>query len=65
MVAGIRSMQNERGELAHKMVGGSPDLYMRVMRDGDVFPVRRKFDSFHRFFEVVVVEDYASSDIDQ
>ena len=59
----VRAVKVEGCELAYEMVGSPPYLYVRVVRDSNVFSVRGELDGFDGFLEVMVVQDDPPSDV--
>lgn len=64
-MTGIRPMQVKGCKFADEMVRCTPDLYVGVMGDSDKSSVRRKADSLHRLFEVMVMEYDASANVNE
>lgn len=58
-------MQNKWRELAYEMVGGAPYLYVRSVSDSKVFSARRKLDVLDWLLEVVVVQHYTTTEVDE
>ena len=65
MMSGVGAVQLKWSKLSYEMIGGAPDLDMRVMRDSDVVAIGRELDSLHRFLKVEMVHDHASSEVDE
>ena len=58
-------MQNKRRKLAYEVIRGAPYLYVRSMGYGNVLSARGELDVFDRFLEVVMMQHYTTTEVDE
>lgn len=65
MMTSVCPMKSERGEFAYEMIRCPPDLNMSIVGDSNISSIWGELDVPHGLFEVEVVKNYSTSEVDK